>query len=79
MAVIPGSGAPISLSDASRFLFLRLPFDRRQHFRVAHVHPAPLDLQTGQLMIRGQQAIDRFGQFILAARGFLQPGGELIH
>ena len=52
-------------------------FQRRQHFGIAHVHPAALDFQAGDFVVRREQGVDGVGQLIFAARGFLEFGGEL--
>ena len=47
-------------------------FQPRQRFRIAHVHPAALDFQSGQLLSAGDHGADGVGQFVFAARRFLQ-------
>ena len=54
-----------------------IPFPASPAFRVAHVHPAARDFQSGQLLPGGNHRADGVGQFIFAARRFLQARREV--
>src|SRR5258708_5707212 len=62
-----GSGQARSVMGSSAGLL-----QRREHFRIAHIHPTALNFQTGELVFRGNQRVDGVGEFVFAARGFLQ-------
>lgn len=52
-------------------------FQLRQNFRIAHVHPAALNFQSGEFLSGGNHRADGGGQFIFAARRFLQARREI--
>src|SRR5437762_11758553 len=51
-------------------------FERRQHIRIAHVHPATFDFQTGDALPGINHRADGIRQFVFATRRFIEPGRE---
>ena len=73
----PKSGTAVRRPSRLRAFAFRFLFQPRQRFRVAHIHPAALNFESRQLLSGGNHRADGIGQFIFAARRFLEARREV--